>query len=655
MNSLFRNYTKSDPIPDYGQNIILRKYLCVPKWLPLIAFMEHGWTPLDGPLKSDLGAEGYPLMFVYSKRRLDAYKNVKHNLKKVFVLGMPFILYRMNRKITKKKDAKGTIAFPSHGTDLIKNEYNIKKYCQELNDLSPEFHPITICLHCDDISQKESYNTFGFNVVTNGPRYEPSFVDNFYNIIKSHKYAVSNIIGSHTFYSIDLNIPFFILGEEPVYINHLNRDPNVPAKYKPSDFMYGKEAYELFNTGPVTNISEEQKKYVERETGIKDAHNRIIPIIYYWFYFLKWIFTKIFRKLLSVKNIYNYLTSISYRKIIKQSNKRLKLALYDYKRLSKPFKKYRTNEIWYYNEVYGFSYILKKYAGYKDDYMLKFIATHGVRYRNLTGSGFSWEFDQNAPMIFTNSDFAIEIVEKFIDKTVKVIPGSLQILYANRHLNHEQFASEKLKLGKNLLVFPAHTSSSTNPFYDFSNFINEIQNIRKNYNFNSVTICLYFRDIARGFDKKYFGYNFNITCAGHISDCNFFPRLRTIIELSDVVMANSDTSAMWYSLSLGKPFYFWNDDSMRYENSVHIDDPEFGNNWYKLHKESEEITEIRKTFSEYTEYITEDQKILIDRYCDTKHLKSPEEMRKIFDESEQMYLSGNYKKYEKNVITDKMI
>jgi len=305
MKIFSRNYINSDPIQDFGQNIIMRKYLFIPDWLPFIAFMEHGWTGLVEAGKTDLDASSvYKIIFVFNKRRFDAYKNATHSYKKVFISGMPFVIYRRSKNLTKKNDAKGTVAFPSHGTDLVTVEYDIKNYCIKLNELSPEFHPITICLHYDNMYQREIYNTLGFKVVTAGTRYDPNFYCNFYEILMSHKYATSNVVGSHSFYSIDLDIPFFILGEEPEYINHFSKDPNVPEKYKISDFFFAKEAYRFFSTGPVTNISEEQKKYVEKQTGIKDASKRMSLIIYYWFYFFQWFCVTLIKKVINrIKNI----------------------------------------------------------------------------------------------------------------------------------------------------------------------------------------------------------------------------------------------------------------------------------------------------------------------------------------------------------------
>jgi hypothetical protein len=74
-----KNQTKKDPIKSYGLNMIIRKYLFIPNWLPLLAYMEHGWAPLDVPVYTDINAKGYPIMLVINKRRLDTYKNEKHN------------------------------------------------------------------------------------------------------------------------------------------------------------------------------------------------------------------------------------------------------------------------------------------------------------------------------------------------------------------------------------------------------------------------------------------------------------------------------------------------------------------------------------------------------------------------------------------------
>jgi hypothetical protein len=301
-----KNYIKSDPIQSFGLNIILRKYLCVPNWLPLIAHMEHGWTPLDEASKTDLNNKKYPLMFVYNKRRFEIYKKVKHNYKNIFILGMPFILYRKKEKISIKEDAKGTIVFPSHDGTFVKSIYNINSFCEELSKLSPEYHPITICLFGgDEKYKKDIYNSLGYKIVTAGDRYNVNFYKNFYEILKRYKYAISNGIGSHVFYSIDLNIPFFLLGEEPVIINKELKDPNVPEKYKGSDFSSGKKAYNIFNTGPVTYISENQKKYVENEIGIKNASNRYILLLFYWSYFFQWVCIKLLKKILRlIKKIY---------------------------------------------------------------------------------------------------------------------------------------------------------------------------------------------------------------------------------------------------------------------------------------------------------------------------------------------------------------
>jgi hypothetical protein len=77
--------------------------------------------------------------------------------------------------------------------------------------------PISICLHFRDIElYGKQFRDHGFSVFTAGDSRQSGngFVKNFYDILSRHKYSCSNEIGSYTFYSIEMGIPFFICGPE---------------------------------------------------------------------------------------------------------------------------------------------------------------------------------------------------------------------------------------------------------------------------------------------------------------------------------------------------------------------------------------------------------------------------------------------------------
>ena len=255
----------------YGINLILKRYARFPRFLPLPCHMEHGWTPCANSLVSDLGVDK-PIMLVFSRRRLDAWKSAGKS--PAYVMGAPFVHFRRLKKIIKSPNARGTIVFPSHSTADTKTKFDISKYCEELKRLPKEFQPITICLFWPDFIDKgaDIYRKFGFTVTTVGPKFKKGlgFVKKFYKILSVHKFATSNEVGSFTFYAVDLKIPFFMTGEMPLNINTGgNRDMGDTARI--IDELYGKKAVELFSTGPVTKISPNQEKFVADEVGINDC------------------------------------------------------------------------------------------------------------------------------------------------------------------------------------------------------------------------------------------------------------------------------------------------------------------------------------------------------------------------------------------------
>ena len=249
----------------YGYNAIIREYTGYPSLLPLVFDGDHGWAPGDYYVLTD-----QPMMLVLNRRRLNAWKEKSST--PAAIIGAPFVHYRKLRQIEKDKAADGTVAFPSHSTDLVDAVFDIDEYCKLLKNLPLEYHPITICLHEDDFVRKKDliYKKYEFKIVTAGPKNVPGFefVQKFYEILRSHKFATSNQVGSYSFYAVEMGIPFFILGEPAVIENSGEKFvPNVPSKYSLLDFQIGVFATAMFQ-GPTQVISEEQKKFVEDELGI---------------------------------------------------------------------------------------------------------------------------------------------------------------------------------------------------------------------------------------------------------------------------------------------------------------------------------------------------------------------------------------------------
>ena len=253
----------------YGLYALIRDYAGCPPTLPLLSRFEHGWNPLPKPNAYD-AMTNMPLMLVWSRRRLEEWQ--AESSIPAAIVGAPFVHYRKSRKIEKDASANGTVAFPAHSTRLIDSVFDIDRYCEQLNSLPSEYQPVTICLHIHDMERKkdEIYKKNGFNVVSAGPLLVQGFefVQKFYDILRSFKYATSNQVGSYSFYAVEMGIPFFIYGEQAALKN--TGEPLMPAKFKYEDYPMGVYATAMF-PGPTQCISQEQAKFVEDELGVRDC------------------------------------------------------------------------------------------------------------------------------------------------------------------------------------------------------------------------------------------------------------------------------------------------------------------------------------------------------------------------------------------------
>ena len=298
---MFEKYEESI----YGLNLILRKLIRYPYFLPLPCWYDHGVSPLMRDYDLFPVKNHKSLILTNNKDLAEKWEN-KFNIP-CFVSGPFFIRYRRLINIKMFNFARGTVVFPGHSSSLVKSFFDISKYCEKLLLLPVDFHPITICLYWYDLEWKKEFEKYRFNVVTAGDPYSKKFVDNFYNILRKYKYSTSNEIGSYTFYSVEMGIPFFILGTESLKINKNAIDPNVPEEYRVTDSYQGKKLKKLFDTGPIRHITKEQKECVSRYIGENEWLSRkklkkvLLKFIFkrYLFFFLKGEFFFIMGKVYS--------------------------------------------------------------------------------------------------------------------------------------------------------------------------------------------------------------------------------------------------------------------------------------------------------------------------------------------------------------------
>jgi len=271
------NYKLSDiTLNHYDIPNVVKEYADFPKWMPNVFMANHGWATHFTPLFPELQSNK-ELMLVINKKTKKYWE--EDGNKKVVVFGLHYIHYRRRKKIKKSPDSKGTIVCPAHGTTNIYMDFDIDDFCSKLKELPPEFHPITICLGIHDIElwKKDiEFKKHGFELVTAGSPMNKEFIDNLYEILGKHNYCVSNSLTTVAILTLELGLPFFLLGEKDLKMKKVQKKDSEylfteEFAYNEFPLCYDEQYFKLFQTGPIDKITPEQKLFLDEEAGLKDC------------------------------------------------------------------------------------------------------------------------------------------------------------------------------------------------------------------------------------------------------------------------------------------------------------------------------------------------------------------------------------------------
>lgn len=270
----------------YSRGRYFREYGFYPSFLPLCINSSHGIGEFTSPLKYELATDA-PLQVFFSENAYLRWKNLTD--KPATQVLAPEIFYRKKNKIEPDSEAKGTIFFPVHSTpnfvDLIDHQQIVKA----IKELPKKYHPVSLCLHAHDVNKglHKKYLELGVSVVTAGHTGDYRFISRFYRLLRSHRYAMSNGIGSYLFYSIEMGIPFSIIGPKPKLKNisdvnfkkgKIKNDEHLP------EFIRAVSMFE----GLHNHITEEQRLLVESKLGVGSQLSRLSFSWLLYLSFIKW-------------------------------------------------------------------------------------------------------------------------------------------------------------------------------------------------------------------------------------------------------------------------------------------------------------------------------------------------------------------------------
>lgn len=289
-----------------------------------------------------------------------------------------------------------------------------------------------------------------------------------------------------------------------------------------------------------------------------------------------------------------------------EMNKRKQLDIFDYWQLAQPMRFYTEESTE--NFFYGHERIIKNYFNIPTDKNLKATIEHGLYVENELW----WDGEvKGIDTIYTFGKKRKKFLQKsFPHKNIYNI-GSY-IKFASDIYQQERLEFLKKRYGKILLVFPAHSISYAFAGNNIKSMVNEIENIKRIHHFDSVFVCLYWKDILLEKFNLYKKNKYTIVTAGHSCDYYFLNRLRSIISLADVIMTNELGTHAVYSTHMDKPLYFFEKNVVKVQYDKQWTD--LFCNYDMENKWNEMRNDWHEQFGEYGESLTKQQREFIAEY-----------------------------------------
>lgn len=307
-------------------------------------------------------------------------------------------------------------------------------------------------------------------------------------------------------------------------------------------------------------------------------------------------------------------------------NKKKHLKITNVEALSKPIPLFvfimGTPELHKSNDWYGHATILKKFAGYDNNYQIKAAVEHGADLSQ------PWKTDINC-LFQVLIAYGKNCHNHLYGINKKVYTIGPFIHYAQPYLTPDQLSSEKKRLKKNLLVFPSHSTTVTDTSYDVKALYNKLISMKRH--FDSIRICLYWKDINNGVHQIYRKFGFECVTAGHIFDPLFLPRLKSIIETSTITMSNFIGTHIGYCIYMKKPHFIFAQHVSHSGKDTH--DIQLITNI----EQSKIYQNIGKAFKIYSETISQKQYKLVDYYWGLSEIRTKKELKDIFESAEKLY------------------
>ena len=248
----------------YGIDTVLKRYAGLPQSYALKVVVPHGLHFTEDYVWESEAKALVPAVWCYPPYRERAY--VSRTNKKVILSASPFVYVVEMLKNQPRPTRRGTIFFPAHSTHWNTVHMDFDCLAEELTHLDDEYKPITVCIYWRDfnLGRHIPFQERGLPIVSAGHIYDSDFLYRFYHLCSMHRYAASNGLGSHIFYSVKAGCSFF-------YFDKVGYSSEIDRKVYPDGLPKAAPAVQLVLKSlfgvPRPSMTAEQLKTVDYYLG----------------------------------------------------------------------------------------------------------------------------------------------------------------------------------------------------------------------------------------------------------------------------------------------------------------------------------------------------------------------------------------------------
>lgn len=270
------------------------------------------------------------------------------------------------------------------------------------------------------------------------------------------------------------------------------------------------------------------------------------------------------------------------------------------------------------NSAFGITTILKRYAGFPEDYPVRFAIEHGLKFNE---GGILPNAVKHFRTILVPSHERAETLARLTDKSAEAI--GFGFLYA-KHLYDEEFGSTPPNSErKGTLFMPLKSTRRTTIDVDHAAYAKILLSLPQR--FQPVAVCVFWLDYQRDVHRAYEEAGLPLVTAGHRHHPDFLLRMYDLMRQFRYAASNEIGTNLCISIAAGcRFFYVRGPEYTRIVDEDKTSTDERSGDAYEINR-----AKSQRLFPKPVDEHTPEQLAFVDRFIGTPSFKSRQELRNI--------------------------